>query len=189
LFTIFHRLNSGGIKLNNQEIRNCIYSGSTNDLLKKISKSDIVIKAIGEKTRFANEELFLRFFAFNDDLNSYSGKLSTYLNTYMHTRRNTEEQDIQSKLSFAEQTVELIFTKIFDKKAIKKISKTTLEGLLYGVSQNLVHLKALDEQDVKTLYQDFIKLNEFSLENLKEGLAQKDKLINRLIASKNVFSK
>lgn len=27
LFTIFHRLNSGGNKLNNQEIRNCIYSG------------------------------------------------------------------------------------------------------------------------------------------------------------------
>ena len=26
LFTIFHRLNSGGVKLNNQEIRNCIYN-------------------------------------------------------------------------------------------------------------------------------------------------------------------
>jgi hypothetical protein len=29
LFTIFHRLNTGGMKLNNQEIRNCIY-GSYN---------------------------------------------------------------------------------------------------------------------------------------------------------------
>jgi hypothetical protein len=27
IFTIFHRLNSGGLKLSNQEIRNCIYSG------------------------------------------------------------------------------------------------------------------------------------------------------------------
>lgn len=27
LFTIFHRLNTGGMKLNNQEIRNCIYGG------------------------------------------------------------------------------------------------------------------------------------------------------------------
>jgi uncharacterized protein with ParB-like and HNH nuclease domain len=38
LFTIFHRLNSGGTKLNNQEIRNCIYSGKLNTLLKSTVK-------------------------------------------------------------------------------------------------------------------------------------------------------
>lgn len=36
LFTIFHRLNSGGSKLTNQEIRNCIYNGDLNNLLKEI---------------------------------------------------------------------------------------------------------------------------------------------------------
>ena len=42
MFTIFHRLNTGGTKLNNQEIRNCIYSGSFNDFLKEMaSGSDI----------------------------------------------------------------------------------------------------------------------------------------------------
>jgi uncharacterized protein with ParB-like and HNH nuclease domain len=35
LFTIFHRLNTGGTPLNNQEIRNCIYQGTFNDLLKE----------------------------------------------------------------------------------------------------------------------------------------------------------
>src|SRR6185369_5572136 len=35
LFTIFHRLNSGGMKLNNQEIRNCIFFGSFNQFLKE----------------------------------------------------------------------------------------------------------------------------------------------------------
>ena len=33
IFTIFHRLNTGGTKLNNQEIRNCIFNGNFNDLL------------------------------------------------------------------------------------------------------------------------------------------------------------
>jgi hypothetical protein len=36
LFTIFHRLNTGGMKLNNQEIRNCIYGGTLNALLKEL---------------------------------------------------------------------------------------------------------------------------------------------------------
>ena len=40
LFTIFHRLNSGGMKLNNQEIRNCIYSGKFNNLLKELNNND-----------------------------------------------------------------------------------------------------------------------------------------------------
>ena len=34
LFTVFHRLNSGGSKLNNQEIRNCIFSGAFNNILR-----------------------------------------------------------------------------------------------------------------------------------------------------------
>lgn len=39
LFTIFHRLNTGAMKLNNQEIRNCIYSGAFNNMLKELNKT------------------------------------------------------------------------------------------------------------------------------------------------------
>ena len=34
-FDIFERLNRGSVKLNEQELRNCIYRGSFNDLLKE----------------------------------------------------------------------------------------------------------------------------------------------------------
>jgi len=129
LFTIFHRLNSGGIKLNNQEIRNCIFNGNLNSLLKDLSKSDIVTKTIGEKSRFANEELLLRFFAFNDSLNSYSGKLSTYLNSYMHTNRNLTEESIEQKRNLVTETLNIIYNQIFDEKSIKEMRKTELEGL------------------------------------------------------------
>lgn len=189
LFTIFHRLNSGGLKLNNQEIRNCIFNGSLNSLLKELSKSDIVVKTIGEKTRFANEELLLRFFAFNDNLNSYTGKLSTFLNSYMHTNRHLIDADSDIKEELVIRTFTLIHNKIFDNRAIKGIGKTVLEGLLFGVSQNLMHLEQKPAGEVKALFDDFLKLDQFSLTNLKEGLAQKDKLSERLIASKNVFSK
>lgn len=70
LFTIFHRLNSGGLKLNNQEIRNCIYNGSFNTLLKTFAQNDTWKKLLSIKAnksyRFSNEELILRFFAFGD---------------------------------------------------------------------------------------------------------------------------
>jgi uncharacterized protein with ParB-like and HNH nuclease domain len=41
LFTIFHRLNSGGVKLTNQEIRNCIFTGIFNSTLKEFALTRI----------------------------------------------------------------------------------------------------------------------------------------------------
>jgi len=46
LFTIFHRLNTGGMKLNNQEIRNCIYGGPFNNLLKGTSNNSLNVRCI-----------------------------------------------------------------------------------------------------------------------------------------------
>lgn len=57
LYMIFNRLNSGGVRLNNQEIRNCIYSGNFNNMLKEFDKNNddwrLVKKRIwGSMSRF-----------------------------------------------------------------------------------------------------------------------------------------
>ena len=69
LFKIFHRLNSGGMKLNNQEVRNCIYSGRLNDCLIELDKSSEWRKLHkninGKKDRFRSVELILRNYAFS----------------------------------------------------------------------------------------------------------------------------
>ena len=60
IFTIFHRLNSGGARLNNQEIRNCIYGGSLNNLLKELNENQNWMKINKMKQpsgyRFIQEE-------------------------------------------------------------------------------------------------------------------------------------
>lgn len=65
LFTIFHRLNTGGMKLNNQEIRNCIYGGLFNDHLKELDKYPSWRKlnrmSPSGLYRFTKQELILSF--------------------------------------------------------------------------------------------------------------------------------
>ena len=77
LFTIFHRLNTGGTKLNNQEIRNCIYSGDFNDLLKELDASRAWQRINGldsnRNQRYRGEELILRFFGFHERYEDYNG--------------------------------------------------------------------------------------------------------------------
>lgn len=91
LFTIFHRLNSGGVRLTNQEIRNCIYSGVFNSALKEFDHKDLNWKQVkkrvwGSMDRFRSVEVLLRVLAFGDQRRDYDGNLAKFLNSYMHER-------------------------------------------------------------------------------------------------------
>lgn len=48
-FIVFERLNTGGVKLNDMEIRNCLYRGSLNSLIKDLCRNDNFIKAVNQK--------------------------------------------------------------------------------------------------------------------------------------------
>lgn len=180
LFTIFHRLNSGGKRLNNQEIRNCIFDGSLNSLLKELALKKESKEFFGNAKRFSNEEMILRFFAFNENLDNYNGRLAVFLSNYMSENKNSEKNQ------------ELYITSLeVIKKMInqpyKDLSKTILEGLLYGVSQNIEVLTKKSTAELKELFENFKKLPEFSSDNLKSSLSDKDKVKDRLLASKNCF--
>ncbi|MFZ3167354.1 MAG: DUF262 domain-containing protein [Candidatus Methanoperedens sp.] len=192
LFTIFHRLNSGGLKLNNQEIRNCIYNGSLNTFLKHLTQNDTWKKLLSIKAsknyRFSNEELILRFFAFVDRLDNYNGRLSNFLNQYMFDMREPGEQFVLEKTNLFERTTKLIYEKLLEKKSAASFSKTLFEGLLYGVAENIDSLEQKTIPDLKMLFQTFQNLPDYSLDSLKGGLSAREKVITRLTASETCFS-
>jgi hypothetical protein len=80
-YKVFERLNTGAVSLNKQELRNCVYRGSYNELLKKLSENDDFRHLLGLKNpdkRMKDVELVLRFAAFYH---------STYLNYKPPIRR------------------------------------------------------------------------------------------------------
>ena len=46
LFIIFERLNTGGIALNEMEIRNCVYRGKLNDLIKRLAPFEPFLECV-----------------------------------------------------------------------------------------------------------------------------------------------
>lgn len=117
LFTIFHRLNTGGMKLNNQEIRNCIYGGPFNELLRDCDKYKpwryLNRMNEGMLYRFAKQEVILRFFAFQEKTDAYEGHLAAFLNNYMHDHQNDGLAAINAKKRLFERTVDCAFSKCF----------------------------------------------------------------------------
>jgi hypothetical protein len=191
IFTIFHRLNTGGQKLNNQEIRNCIYNGSFNTFLKKCviyPNWQILMNIEKNKTyRFEYEELILRFFAFYDDYQIYKGTLAKFLNNYMDKHRYAEQEFLNNKEKLFQETIDLIYTKITNKKPLKT-SKVLTEGLLLGVAKNIEKLAKVPDSILQDKYKMLKESEPFASRNIIEGLLQKDKVRNRINESIRIFS-
>lgn len=131
-------------------------------------KSNDTKKLLGVKTRFSNEEMLLRFFAFNENLTSYNGQLSKFLNDYMEENKNIDEQAQSIKKELFQQTINFIYEIVLNRNSASSIGKTFLEGLLFGVSQNLQKLKNETPEKVRELYEDFKRLPDYSVDSLKE---------------------
>ena len=192
LFTIFHRLNTGGMKLNNQEIRNCIYSGDFNSMLKGVVDSENFVDLfdidISRKYRFSNEELLLRILAFSDDYDGYKGPLSKHLNAYMARFRDVNEEQIKEKRDLLDWAIAFVYTNILKEEPLPRLSKATTEALFVAVIRNKDKILDQDTKELRTKYKNLRNDELFSIESLKEGLAAPDRVKSRLARAVEIFS-
>lgn len=79
-YDIFDRVNRGGTRLNNQEMRNALYNGKATEILKELSQSEEFLNATERKVnkaRMKDQYIISRALAFylwlNGDLNSIDG--------------------------------------------------------------------------------------------------------------------
>lgn len=66
-FDVFERLNTNTVPLNAQELRNCVYRGTLNDLLGLLADGSSWLSILGRRqpdVRLRDEEIILRFFGF-----------------------------------------------------------------------------------------------------------------------------
>ncbi len=83
-FDVFQRLNTNTVPLNAQELRNCIYRGTLNSLLKEAVEYEPWLRILNRRKpdkRMRDEELVLRFYAFRlHGLQSYRTPQKHWLN-------------------------------------------------------------------------------------------------------------
>lgn len=191
LFTVFHRLNSGGSKLNNQEIRNCIYSGKLNQLLKLLDCAEnwrtFNKMKDGNNYRFVKQEIILRFFAFLDEPEKYNGQVGKFLNDYMYPRRNPNPEFISEKSTVFERTV-AILSRIFPDGPEDRMPTAVVEAMLIGIARNIERVEQLTAPNLLEKYRRLRASQHFRDEGLSEGLSKKDKVEARLAEAESIFS-
>jgi hypothetical protein len=110
---VFERLNTGGIELENQEIRHCIYHNEFDKLLIELSKNSILreawdLPAFGPEeelnppdtllskphySKMRDVEFVLRFFALRH-VDKYRGGMQSFLDQYMVRSSRFSDEDI-----------------------------------------------------------------------------------------------
>lgn len=110
-YDVFERLNRGSVPLNDQEIRNCIYRGNFNELIKRLThNADFLrIQRFEEPhNRMKDAERVLRFFVFSDtQIQNYKPKIRTFLNEYMENNKDLTPERLTEKESLFKKCVEL----------------------------------------------------------------------------------
>lgn len=86
-FDLFERLNTGGIKLTDQEIRACVYRGPFNDFLAEMSSNADFLACVNltesKENDGTKQEFVLRFFAYLHNRDKFEHSVVGFLNDYM----------------------------------------------------------------------------------------------------------
>jgi hypothetical protein len=96
-FDLFERLNTGGVKLTDQEIRGCIYRGQFSDFLERMSGNrdfrKVVLLRKSNEQDGTREEYVLRFFAFLSEYRKFEHSVVGFLNDYMASASKAFDYD------------------------------------------------------------------------------------------------
>jgi len=115
-FEVFDRLNTGGIKLNAQEIRNSTWPGPFNDLVLKLSEDRAFhrLLRIEEKRKSSiwknmrDAEFVLRYFAFRDNWQTFNGGMKRWMDDSMVTNQRLDPEAINQLESEFHQTISAV---------------------------------------------------------------------------------
>lgn len=186
-FDLFERLNTGGIKLSDQEIRSCIYRGRFNDFIKGLSENpsfNSVIKlSKSSENDGTKEELILRFFAYLNYRDAFEHSVVGFLNEYM---------EIASS-NFDYKNNERIFCKTFEELAkleygIVKTKTRSITSIVLFEAVSVGAAEAIKERG-KININDFYKwVSNKKFNNLITGATNtKSRVNSRIEYCKNNF--
>jgi hypothetical protein len=183
----FARINTGGVALSRQEIRNCSFDGQFNQLLLELAINPIFkeswnipiddeeIQKNNLYKKMEDAELILRFFALRNS-DKFSSSMEGFLDLYMMKSLSFSDQDIEFLKNIFLQTInlahqiygELLF-KPFDPQSdtwTNEARKAYYDAVMVGFSRHLADVDILLERKSRVIEKTKILFREDKLKLL-----------------------
>jgi hypothetical protein len=189
VYMVFERLNTGGMLLQPQEIRACIYHGKFNSLLNNLIQVPSWRQLFkNENTRMKEQEMILRFFALYFKHAEYKKGLKYFLNSFMHENQNLElyGEEYLTKL-FTDSINVIVGAKGID--AFRRgsvVNAAIFDSVMIGVAKRIQE-SSLSIEECREKY-DLLMTNPSYVENSTNSTADEKLLKERIRLAIDMFS-
>lgn len=155
IYSIFERLNTGGIPLQPQEIRACVYRGKLNELLSRLAENQHWKGVYGPASvRKKDEEIILRFFALYYSLEEYERPMKKFLNDFMENHRDLDDDLSAQFRSRFEGTIATV-AEVLESGALRperNLNVSVADAVLVGLAHRLDHGPIQDPDALRTAH-------------------------------------
>ena len=190
IFFIFERLNTGGMILAAQEIRNCIYHGDFNELLKELSQNKDWRFLYGKSSqRMRDQELILRFFALHFEWKKYTKPVKAFLNSFMARNKDLKIYSKEDLSAIFVETVKVIHDFLGQKAFRLKAQPTAalIDAVMVGISKRLQSGPILKKASMKSAFSALLKDEKF-ITVITTSTSDEENVKQRFDKAINVFS-
>ncbi len=140
LYHIFERLNSGGRRLTDQEMRIALYHGDLIERIRQLNTYDQWRSVFGKvHTRLKDQELILRFFALFEESDKYQRPLAEFLSKYAGRQRNPNLGDLDILSGLFRDSIN-IFLRSLDERPFrptKSLNVAVYDSCMVGMARRL----------------------------------------------------
>lgn len=165
IYFVFERINSGGIRLSPQEIRNCVSAGPFINLVKRLNKNSHWRKVFGgpENKRAKDEEMIVRFLAMRYRRDKYARPMAKFLNDFSDDMNSASIATLlEMEAAFTEVIAavdEALNGKAF--RPIRSLNAAVFDSAMVGISERLSKGGTLSADAIRGAYDNLLESAEY----------------------------
>ena len=165
IYFVFERINSGGIRLSPQEIRNCISAGPFMGLVRRLNTDEHWRKVFGgpENKRGKDEEMIIRFFAMYDDWPQYARPMSKFLNDYSARANGLPKSELDNKIKLFSESIKVIDDAVNGRafRPVRSLNAAVFDAVMVGIATRLSIGTSPDIEGVAKAYDNLMQDQSF----------------------------
>lgn len=192
LYHIFERLNSGGRRLTEHEMRVALYHGSLIEKIKELNEYPNWRKVFGKiHPRLKDQELILRFFAMLENRDRYERPMGEFMNKYAAVNRNVNIVKLAMLGSIFCETINVFVESlhILPFRITKTFNVAVYDSCMVGLSSRISNKEkgAIDFTKVSIAYNDLLQNKDY-LEKVSRSTADDAFVEKRMLLAIKSFS-
>lgn len=166
---LFKRVNSAGVPLTAQEMRNALYQGKATKLLNRMVKADSFKNATGgiNNKRMLDCDFANRFVAFYLNKDKYNGHLDSFMSDSLNDINRMNEEEVENVFSAFNTSMEICFQLLEDKAFKRPNIPVNNKSVFEAFSVSIARLRVIEQEEL-IRNKDRFKKKWYQLLNKKE---------------------